>query len=516
MGRKVVNVVNFVRGIEPRCEMDLYTPTAEELRINVAEGLPHTFLLQYDALVRDDFKRLFLSNDSQLTELGVWFENCRELVEGLGLKWDGREGYDWDWYVHPGFLPGYDPADRERIVDAVFGLFKQIFGYYPEVVGSWILDSHSIEYMTKKYDVKAFCICREQHAVDAYTLWGGYYSGAYFPSRNNALSPAQTPEAQVDAPVFRMLGVDPVINYDDRLRDAQCVRTIEPVYECGREKESIEWFFRTYFDNPSLEFSEFTVGQENSFGWENIREGYLNQVDTIKRRIADGLIVVEKLGDTGKRFIADHKSTPASALCATEGDHAKNLQSYWYNCAFYRANLFVEDGKLFLRDAFKFDDRYEERYLKSGTTGFDAWYDTLPVIDGCLWSTKEKRAGVFCERKITKIDVTERDGKLVAAVEYVGGESGEIEFCESAITVKGSAAWAYETGTHDQSEAAEYCGHVYENRGAATIEYDDGAFNFEHNGFKYSVAVTADVNAREGGYDLTPKDGVIAIRFDLR
>lgn len=43
-------------------------------------------------------------------ELGVWLENCRDLIEAIGLKWRGREGYDWDWSVNVGFLESYSPA----------------------------------------------------------------------------------------------------------------------------------------------------------------------------------------------------------------------------------------------------------------------------------------------------------------------------------------------------------------------------------------------------------------------
>lgn len=38
MGNKVVNIVNFVRGVEPRCEMDLLTPVVEEIRLNKQYG----------------------------------------------------------------------------------------------------------------------------------------------------------------------------------------------------------------------------------------------------------------------------------------------------------------------------------------------------------------------------------------------------------------------------------------------------------------------------------------------
>ena len=73
----------------------------------------------------------------------------------------------------------------------------------------------AVSYMSDKYDLTAICICREQWGVDAYTLWGGYYSGGYYPSRNNMLCPAQSPEAGCRTPVFRMLGIDPIYGFDE-------------------------------------------------------------------------------------------------------------------------------------------------------------------------------------------------------------------------------------------------------------------------------------------------------------
>ena len=39
MAKNVMNLVNFVRGCEPRRPKDLYTPVREEIRINRENGL---------------------------------------------------------------------------------------------------------------------------------------------------------------------------------------------------------------------------------------------------------------------------------------------------------------------------------------------------------------------------------------------------------------------------------------------------------------------------------------------
>jgi hypothetical protein len=317
MKKRIMNVVNFVRGCEPRKEMDLFTPVKNEIEIDRQYNIPHTFLLQYDAMLREDFCALFSEEQKhEGTELGVWMENCRTLIEGLGIEWRGRPGYDWDWYVNPGFLMAYTPKQREAIIDEVFRKFKEIFGDYPTVVGSWLLDAYSMEYMSKTYRIKAFCICREQFAVDAYTLWGGYYSGGYYPSRNNMLSPAQTKEAQIDTPVFRMLGIDPIYGYDEKYKPLpfRGCATLEPGWSFGQAPEIVDWYLDTYYRTPCLSHAQMTTGQENSFGWKMIGPGYPLQMERLAALRDAGDIVIEPLGTTGEAYKNAFSETPAAAL----------------------------------------------------------------------------------------------------------------------------------------------------------------------------------------------------------
>lgn len=114
------------------------------------------------------------------------------------------------------------------MIDAFMEKFRETFGAYPQSVGSWLLDIDSVRYMTEKYAIRYFGICREQLAVDAYTLWGGPYNQPYYPSVHNILCPAQNAENQVNAPVFRLLGIEPIRGYNEkryaRILNAMAVR----------------------------------------------------------------------------------------------------------------------------------------------------------------------------------------------------------------------------------------------------------------------------------------------------
>lgn len=122
----VMNIVNFVRGSEPRYpDYDLVEPLREEIKLNTVRHLPNTILLQYDAMLRDDLVATAKTAERDQTEYGVWFEMCRQLVEACGIKWRGRKGWDWEWFVNPGFLMAYAPEERERIL-IDFGLTAEL------------------------------------------------------------------------------------------------------------------------------------------------------------------------------------------------------------------------------------------------------------------------------------------------------------------------------------------------------------------------------------------------------
>ena len=44
-----MNIINFIRGCEPRLDIDLLEPVLEQIALVDSHGLPATFLLQHDA-----------------------------------------------------------------------------------------------------------------------------------------------------------------------------------------------------------------------------------------------------------------------------------------------------------------------------------------------------------------------------------------------------------------------------------------------------------------------------------
>lgn len=495
MNKRVMNLVNFVRGCEPRYPKDLYTPVVKQMEVNAKYGFDNTFLLQYDAMQREDFRALFLEKRDEKMELGIWLEMCRELTEKVGIPWRGRPGFDWDWYVDPGFLMAYEPKEREVLIDEVFRRFREIFGEYPAVVGSWLLDAYSMNYMCEKYEIKAFCVCREQHAVDAYTLWGGYYNGGYYAAKTNMLCPAQREGNAIEAPVFRMLGIDPIYSYEKHSGSTGCC-TLEPTWESGHTPSTVDWYFKTYYENPCLSHSEVTTGQENSFGWECFGEGYMIQAEKIAALRDRGVLTVEKLGDTGVAFKKAFSASEPVAICATEDWHGEGHKSVWYNCINYRANLFVEEGRLFFRDIQMFDDRFAEKYLTRPAGTWDATYENLPIVDGYLWKADDKRCALDLPDGVAMGKITEEGKDLVVALE--GTENGYVRFTDTEIEIVGVEKLCYQLGTPGDMN---------------TIALAGNRLSYTHRGFAYHMDIVGGIFAVDGGYEFTAENGKIVLRF---
>lgn len=457
---RIVNIINFIRLLEPRDPVyyseDALFQTVEKQVADLNEKqLPATFLLQYDALITPRYQELMKKSLYEGSEVGGWWEITQPHVEAAGLKWRGR--YPWDWHANVGFATGYSPEERELLVDIYMAKFKEIFGYYPKSVGSWFIDAHTLAYMHEKYGIVASCNCRDQYGTDGYTLWGGYWNQAYYPSRVNAYMPAQTKKEQIPVPIFRMLGSDPIYQYDTSLNAPQGVITLEPACNgAGNNQKWVEWYFRTMFTKPSLAFNYIQVGQENSFTWPRIEQGWNIQIPLVAQWQAEGRIRVETLSESGSWFKKKFSLTPATAVTAMLDHNNNPVGSVWYNSRFYRTNLFWAHNEFRFRDIHLFDEHMESNYLKKAGTSTQCVFMTMPFVDGYMWSSNSSWAGLRLveilpdgssrEIKPGRPEIEERGSELIASC-YSKDGNLTITCKEKKLEVKFSecqAKWALE------------------------------------------------------------------------
>jgi len=423
---RIVNIINFIRQCEPRIERItedvLYETVVEQIKAMKKHQLKGTFLLQYDALIDVRYQKLLKGLPAEMFEIGAWWEIPQPLVENSGYRWRGR--FPWDWHADVGFATGYSPKEREKLTDTYMADFKRIFGTYPKSVGSWFIDAHTLQYMYNRYGIVASCNCKDQIGTDGYTLWGGYWNQGYYPSKKNAYMPAQNAENQIPVPIFRMLGSDPIHQYDSGLgTDRQRVISLEPVYERGGgDADWCRWYFDAFVEGAAMEYGYVQAGQENSFTWNRMRKGFEVQMSMIAGLLEEGKLTVQTLSETGKWFKDKYTVTPPTSVTVLNDHSEKDQKTVWFNSRFYRANLLWDQGTMRFRDIHLFEENVASDYLTKPGTSSQCFYYTLPVVDGFYWSSLETVAGLRL--------------KSVGGLEIKGGEPSVDDSTEGELTLR--------------------------------------------------------------------------------
>jgi len=417
-----INIINFIRAIEPRFTTDLLLPVQKQMEIIKPYGLPATWLLQFDALVSGPFVPFLKQQMPPNHEVGLWFEMNEMHCNAAGVKWRGRPDYEWDHIPHVAFTIGYTEAERIQLADTAMRTFKDVFGHYPKSIASWNLDAITINHIAERYGADAFAVCRDQIATDGFTIWGAPIAG-YYPSKRNCWSPALEKKNQIDAPIFRMLGQDPVYYYDRSytLPNGKTITqpdTMEPVWPSGQSAHFVKSFLSMILDAPTQQFAYAQLGQENSFPWPSQQAAYAPQIKALAALWKKGSATVETMGETGRKFKKAFPVTPTQAqvqLVDPFGNTTPVETSVWYQSRYYRANLHFKGDLPYLRDITVYSDTFAQPFLNAATRLEDVEQRMPSVLDGYHWRTDthsrtEPGAGGFFISNGTRLVKT---GKVV-------------------------------------------------------------------------------------------------------
>ena len=512
MNRKtaIVNVYNFIRmsHTEPsRFLADDFDTIRQELILVKQYGFPGTYALKYDALMEPRYQQLLSEYLDENDEISAWWEITEPLCRRAGVRFrDHDQGEEYDDRVDSAYCVGYTPQERRQLVDAYMADFYAVFGKYPRTIGSWVLDSVTIGYAREKYGLEGAAICRDQMGTDGFTLWGGWPNGVYYPSRKNEFVPAQTPEGQLDVPVFRLLGPDPIYNFEADVRSGlQGVYTLEPSWLTGRDPKWLQWFFSRLTDEPTLGIGYAQVGQENNFLWENIRPGLEPQLALLEQLARKGAVRVETMADSAKWFRRQYRLTPPLTFQASfDWDETRKLGAMWYAGACYRLGFLTEQGRLRIRDLFLYDEAYAARYYTGPMKGTKSISDALPVCSPQLWGRGE------ADRPYLRLrDPDGREPEGTAAFTALDGDTA-------------SAVLTGPEGTEIAAFTMDPQGFTLTGGMGLTVDYlpaytiRENEICLEHNGFSYSVFVSRGQLQPVDDHSLVllPRDG--ALRIDFR
>jgi len=374
--------------------------------------------------------------------------------------------------------------------------------------------------MYEKYNIVASCNCKDQSGTDGYTLWGGYWNQAYYPSKINSYMPAQNEENQLPVPIFRMLGSDPVRQYDTGLgSERQGVISLEPVYpNAGGNEEWVRWFFREFIEGQCMEFAYVQAGQENSFTWSKMAKGFEMQMPLIAGLRDQKKLKVEKLGETGQWFKEHYKVTPATSVTVNNDLEGSNLKTVWFNSRYFRVNLLWEENTLRIRDIHLFDENYPSYYTTGVTTTNKASFFTLPFVDGYFWSNSEEMAGLRLKAFIDgkELLIKGEDPKVNDSIpgllqiiwpikSFEGTLVIDINEHEVQFRMEGNAktiTWYFDMIAADNA--------ILPFREIAPYNID-----CQFDGMNYSVAVTEGSLIRSGStFRIKPEGDSIVLKFD--
>lgn len=386
----IVNIYNFIRmsHVEPSIFIpDDFETVRNQMTLIRQYGFPATYALKYDALMNSRYQELLKTYADEKDEISAWWEITQPLCRRAGVTFRGAWSEEFDERVNSAYSIGYSPDERRRLVDAYMEDFRQVFGCWPKTIGSWVLDTATVAYAAEQYGILGSAICRDQMGTDGFTLWGGFPNGIYYPSRRNENIPAGTYDGQLKVPMFRLLGPDPIYNFEQDVRPGlHGVYTLEPSWLIGRSPEWISYFFDCLTEEDSLGTGYAQVGQENNFLWENIRPGLAVQLPRLKELLSVGKIRIETMADSAAWFRQTYRLTPPMTFQASKDwDIRRNLSAQWYACSNYRLGFLGEEGCLRIRDFFLYRQDYPSRYLDAPMDNAKSNFDALPVLFPQMW-----------------------------------------------------------------------------------------------------------------------------------
>ena len=448
---RAINIVNFIRADEPREPMDLALPVREQMALIKAHKFPATWLLQYDALVEGPFVPFLKTEMPPDHEVGLWFEMNRDICRDAGIAWRGKPDWEWDYHVPVAYAIGYTPDERRKLADAAMATFRRIFGKPCKSVASWNLDAITIVHLSDHYGIDAFANCRDQLATDGFTIWGAPIA-AYYPARKNAWSPALDAKNQIDTPMFRMLGQDPVYYYDNQIPKPD---TMEPVWPSGQSQTFVDRFYDMIADAPTQALAYAQLGQENSFGWAAMQQAFPMQMDKLAKKQRDGHLIIETLGETGRRFKRLFSSTPTQAQVMLDDPFGKTdppERTVWYQSRYLRANLHFRGDDFYLRDLHVYNDDFAQPYLTEPVRQHGIEQRMLAVLDGYHWSDDAVRDGHAGTRAMGRFLLIAKDGTQTPLM--MAGVPAVTESANTLTTTIALQTGGMLTGTFREEEVA--------------------------------------------------------------
>ena len=430
-GSSFVSIVNPVRGADfwDLKNQEPWIMVLGQIETLKKYNFPATFLLRFDALSDDVIMRAL--NKDQNFEKGLFLEVTPTLTNAAGVSYHKSD----NWHgAGSAFLTGYEPGDRVKLIDAAFKKFKKIFGDYPKSIGAWWVDSYSLEYMQKEYGISASLIVSDQYSTDNYQIWGQYFSTPYYPSKKNALHPAQTIENKMSVVMMQWAPRDPVNSYGNGVMESTySVQANDYIDYHNLDTKYFTNLLNLYTNQPLNQFSHLVVGLENSYSWEKYKAEYSNQIEALSKKKNIGEVSVVTMKDFASWYKNRFPGLSLPQIIVADDPLGSLNKTIWFMNPYFRAGWFFnKDGSLF-RDIRQYIDGEQELCFQSRCDSVNFATNATRVLDEVSFGHK----WVIDEGKISDFKVIKQGDNFVINYKNEAGNARKIEFLPRDISIDG-------------------------------------------------------------------------------
>lgn len=386
-------------------------------------GFPATWLLTYDAIKTFSLAPILSSMDNK-QELGIFLEVTPYFASDSKVKYNTTNSWHRATSV---FLSGYSQENRVKLIDTVFGAFKQKLGYYPKSVGAWWVDSFSLNYMKSKYDITGALGISDQYDLDGYQLWGTPWSTPFYPNKIHAGVPARILSDKLDVVNFRWAARDPLNGYISPSKHVPSLYSVQDYSTIGLPDDYYRKLVELYSIQKEFNrFGQVTVGLEADYSPETYSGIYARWLDIVKQFEGQGINV-----STMQEFSKWYRKTfpELSPLHIIESDDilGQRKKTIWFQSNSYRVGLAYDHStyESQIIDFRTYHSDFQEPFYRSPNKQFGLSINLPFLVDSVV---DEKTAWKF------------HAGKLQSISKDSGGiriklENGELIFREDELLV---------------------------------------------------------------------------------
>ncbi len=425
-----VSIVNPIRGSEfwELKDQSIDNAVKGQSEILTKYNLSATWLLRIDAL--DSKEILDLINKRSQDEKGLFLEITPRLTNLAKVNYHKSE----NWHdAGSAFLSGYERFEREKIIDASFEKFREVFGYYPSSVGAWWIDAYSLEYMQRKYDIVASLIVADQYTTDNYQIWGQFWSTPYYPSKRNALHPAPNMDDKLSVVIMQWAARDPVNAYGNGVGES--TYSVQANDYLDYHNLDINYFKKLldiYLGQKLNKFGHIVIGLENSYDWSKYSKEYENQIKIISEQRRAGILSTATMSEFSSWYRDRFPDLSPEHIVVSEDPLGTDKKVVWFMNLNYRAGWFFnQDGSVF-RDIHQYTGGEEICFLRrcdevNFATGATRVLDEVSF--GHKWVIDQ---GEIKEFKVSKINE-----KYIISYQNEAGNLRKIEFLQRDLGIDG-------------------------------------------------------------------------------